>query len=222
MSRRRRGRCRSTKRGAKGTRTPNPLLANSVRWPHEGPPSRGKRRLPPGDSPCSRPRCSTSLQYFRTIRGMARRFGSMAGRWVATTAGAHLAGRRKESTSPEAELRRAVHAVGGRFRLHPQIAKGCTPDFGLPARRIACSSTAASGTAAPSTAAKPPGLAQTQSSENSRGEIARPGGPGIAMNRWSWRPQGARMTQSRHSKPSAECTFTLDLSRSRCPPRQPS
>jgi len=30
-----------------------------------------------------------------------------------------------------------VHAAGGRFRLHPQVAKGCTPDFVLPGRRLA-------------------------------------------------------------------------------------
>lgn len=61
----------------------------------------------------------------------------MAERWVSTKAGAHLAGRRKVSTAPELLLRRAVHAAGGRFRLHPQIAKGCTPDFVLPSRRVA-------------------------------------------------------------------------------------
>lgn len=34
-------------------------------------------------------------------------------------------------------LRKAVHAAGGRSRLHPKIAKGCTPDFVLPGRRVA-------------------------------------------------------------------------------------
>ena len=61
----------------------------------------------------------------------------MAERWVSTKAGAHLAGRRKVNTAPEVLLRQAVHAAGGRFRLHRQIAKGCTPDFVLPSRRIA-------------------------------------------------------------------------------------
>lgn len=56
---------------------------------------------------------------------------------MATAAGAHLAGRRKESTTPELLLRHAVHAAGGRFRLHRRLAKGCTPDFVLPRRRIA-------------------------------------------------------------------------------------
>ncbi|WP_082593962.1 very short patch repair endonuclease [Phycicoccus sp. Soil802] len=61
----------------------------------------------------------------------------MAVRWVATPAGAHLAGRRKTNTAPEVLLRRAVHAAGGRFRLHPRLAKGCTPDFVLPGRKVA-------------------------------------------------------------------------------------
>src|SRR6476619_5633420 len=61
----------------------------------------------------------------------------MVERWVSTKEGAHLAGRRKESTAPEVTLRKAVHAGGGRFRLHPQIAKGCTPDFVLPGRHVA-------------------------------------------------------------------------------------
>ncbi|GAA3232729.1 hypothetical protein GCM10010532_069050 [Dactylosporangium siamense] len=34
-------------------------------------------------------------------------------------------------------LRRALHAAGARFRLHRQIAFGCTPDIVLPSRRIA-------------------------------------------------------------------------------------
>lgn len=30
---------------------------------------------------------------------------------------------------PEVALRRAMHALGLRFRLHRQLAKGCTPDI---------------------------------------------------------------------------------------------
>lgn len=56
---------------------------------------------------------------------------------MSTERGRHLARRRKTNTSPEVLLRKAVHAAGGRFRLHPQIAKGCTPDFVLPSRRVA-------------------------------------------------------------------------------------
>lgn len=61
----------------------------------------------------------------------------MAENWVSTSKGSHLAGRRKVNTAPEVLLRKAIHAAGGRFRLHRQIAKGCTPDFVLPSRRVA-------------------------------------------------------------------------------------
>lgn len=56
---------------------------------------------------------------------------------MSTSKGRHLSRRKKVNTSPEIALRKAVHAAGGRFRLHPQIAKGCTPDFVLPGRRTA-------------------------------------------------------------------------------------
>jgi len=61
----------------------------------------------------------------------------MAEDWVSTHAGKHLAGRRKKDTTPEIQLRRAIHAAGGRYRLHPHLAKGCTPDLVLPGRRLA-------------------------------------------------------------------------------------
>src|SRR4051812_6961882 len=61
----------------------------------------------------------------------------MAAGWVSTTRGRHLAGRPQANTLPELLLRRAVHASGGRFRLHRRIAKGCTPDFVLPRRHVA-------------------------------------------------------------------------------------
>ena len=61
----------------------------------------------------------------------------MASDWVSTNAGRHLVGRKKVNTSPEVELRSAIHAAGGRFRLHRRIAKGCTPDIVLPGRRLA-------------------------------------------------------------------------------------
>ncbi|MBT0993896.1 very short patch repair endonuclease [Cellulomonas sp. DKR-3] len=57
--------------------------------------------------------------------------------WRATDAGGHLAGRVKTSTQPEVALRRALHAAGFRFRLHPKVAKGCTPDLVLPRHRVA-------------------------------------------------------------------------------------
>lgn len=61
----------------------------------------------------------------------------MTERWASTSAGRHLAGRRKTSTTPEVLLRKALHAEGARFRLHRQLAKGCTPDVVLPGRRLA-------------------------------------------------------------------------------------
>src|SRR3954469_12787159 len=63
--------------------------------------------------------------------------GYVAEKWVSTAAGRHLAGRRKESTAPEVALRKALHAAGARFRLHRELAKGCTPDIVLPGRGIA-------------------------------------------------------------------------------------
>jgi DNA mismatch endonuclease (patch repair protein) len=56
---------------------------------------------------------------------------------VSTAQGRHLAKRRNTNTSPEVELRKAVHAAGGRFRVHRTLAKGCTPDFVLPGRMVA-------------------------------------------------------------------------------------
>ena len=61
----------------------------------------------------------------------------MAEHWVSSEAGRHLRGRRKTDTQPELLLRRALHALGARYRLHRQIAKGCTPDLVLPGRRLA-------------------------------------------------------------------------------------
>jgi hypothetical protein len=80
-------------------------------------------------------------EYVRAAPGILRtsRLVSLPAweRWVSTAQGRHLSWRRKTSTSPEVKLRRAVHAAGGRFRLHLKIAKGCAPDFVLPSRRVA-------------------------------------------------------------------------------------
>ncbi|MEU4539007.1 very short patch repair endonuclease [Streptosporangium sp. NPDC023825] len=57
--------------------------------------------------------------------------------WVATEKGSHLRGRRTRNTKPEMELRRAVHALGLRFRLHRQVVSRCTPDFVLPRWKLA-------------------------------------------------------------------------------------
>jgi DNA mismatch endonuclease (patch repair protein) len=61
----------------------------------------------------------------------------MAEQWVSTAASKGLRGRRSKDTEPELLLRRALHAVGARFRLHRQLAHGCTPDLVLPGRRLA-------------------------------------------------------------------------------------
>lgn len=56
---------------------------------------------------------------------------------MSTREGRHLAGRKKTDTGPEVQLRKALHAAGARFRLHRQLAKGCTPDIILPGRQVA-------------------------------------------------------------------------------------
>jgi len=56
----------------------------------------------------------------------------VTGEWKSTEEGAHLRGRRTRDTAPEVALRRAVHALGLRFRLHRTVARRCTPDFVLP------------------------------------------------------------------------------------------
>ncbi|MGW0589048.1 very short patch repair endonuclease [Streptosporangium sp. NPDC002607] len=58
-------------------------------------------------------------------------------KWEATDKGVHLRGRRTRNTWPEIALRRAVHGLGLRFRLHPQVVPRCTPDFVLPRWRLA-------------------------------------------------------------------------------------
>jgi DNA mismatch endonuclease (patch repair protein) len=62
---------------------------------------------------------------------------ALSNNWVSTEAGTHLRGRPTRNTSPEVVLRRAVHALGLRFRLHQAVAPRCTPDFVLPRSRLA-------------------------------------------------------------------------------------
>jgi DNA mismatch endonuclease (patch repair protein) len=57
--------------------------------------------------------------------------------WTSTREGRHLSGRSRVNTSPELLLRRAIHAQGGRYRLHRRLAPRCTPDIVLPGRRLA-------------------------------------------------------------------------------------
>ncbi len=62
---------------------------------------------------------------------------TLGNQWISTDAGVHLRGRRTRDTAPELALRRAVHALGLRFRLHQSVAQRCTPDFVLPRWRLA-------------------------------------------------------------------------------------
>ena len=57
--------------------------------------------------------------------------------WTKTPSSRGLSGRRSKDTAPELHLRRALHAAGGRFRLHRRLGPGCTPDLVLPRRRVA-------------------------------------------------------------------------------------
>ena len=57
--------------------------------------------------------------------------------WVSTEAGSHLRRRRTRNTQPEVTLRKHVHALGMRFRVHAPVARRCTPDFVLPRWRVA-------------------------------------------------------------------------------------
>ena len=56
---------------------------------------------------------------------------------MSTPQGAHLRGRPNRDTAPEVLLRRAVHALGLRFRLQRRLAPGCRPDLLLVGRRVA-------------------------------------------------------------------------------------
>lgn len=57
--------------------------------------------------------------------------------WVATAAGSHLRGRRVRDTGPEVALRRAIHALGLRFRLRRTLVGRCRPDILFPGPRVA-------------------------------------------------------------------------------------
>ncbi|MCX5118571.1 very short patch repair endonuclease [Micromonospora sp. NBC_00362] len=59
------------------------------------------------------------------------------GGWVATAEGAHLRGRRTRDTEPEIALRRAVHALGLRFRLGRTLVNRYRPDMTFPGPRVA-------------------------------------------------------------------------------------
>ncbi len=63
--------------------------------------------------------------------------GSRRQTWVSTSAGSHLSHRRSRDTTPELRLRREVHRLGLRFRVHKRVTPRCTPDFVLPRWRLA-------------------------------------------------------------------------------------
>jgi len=56
--------------------------------------------------------------------------------WEPTDVGAHLRGRRSRDTKPEVALRKAVHALGLRFRLNRRVGR-YKPDFVLPRHHLA-------------------------------------------------------------------------------------
>jgi DNA mismatch endonuclease, patch repair protein len=60
----------------------------------------------------------------------------MIANWVPTGAGAHLRGRVIRDTQPELRLRRAVHALGLRFRLNQRIGQ-FSPDLVFSRYRLA-------------------------------------------------------------------------------------
>jgi DNA mismatch endonuclease, patch repair protein len=57
--------------------------------------------------------------------------------WVITAKGEHLRGRRVRDTTPEVTLRRAIHRIGLRFRLHRRVTDRCTADLVFPRYRVA-------------------------------------------------------------------------------------
>ncbi|CAM5466959.1 Very short patch repair endonuclease OS=Streptomyces aurantiogriseus OX=66870 GN=GCM10010251_22540 PE=3 SV=1 [Streptomyces aurantiogriseus] len=57
--------------------------------------------------------------------------------WIPTEKGEHLRGRRVRDTAPEIALRRALHGMGYRFRLHRRVAPRCTADVVLPRYGVA-------------------------------------------------------------------------------------
>lgn len=57
--------------------------------------------------------------------------------WVRTEHSVGLSGRRNRDTAPEVMLRREVHRLGLRFRLHQRIVGRFSVDFALPRFRVA-------------------------------------------------------------------------------------
>jgi DNA mismatch endonuclease (patch repair protein) len=52
--------------------------------------------------------------------------------WIPTASSRHLRGRKTINTGPELTLRKKLHKLGFRYRLHVRLARACTPDILLP------------------------------------------------------------------------------------------
>lgn len=59
------------------------------------------------------------------------------GDWEATAHSGFLSGRPSRNTQPELLLRREVHRLGGRYRLHVRVAPRCSADFAFIGERVA-------------------------------------------------------------------------------------
>ena len=99
----------------------------------------------------------TNLGYCRRRLERWRSGGSARRRARTSLGGARC------NTAPEVLLRQAVHAAGGRFRLHRQIARAAPRTSSCRRAASPSSWTAASGTGVPSTAARRPGPGPTPS-----------------------------------------------------------
>ncbi len=59
------------------------------------------------------------------------------GPWASTSASKRLSNRRRQDTTPELRLRRALHAVGARYRLHVKVARRLWADIVFPRQKVA-------------------------------------------------------------------------------------
>ena len=57
--------------------------------------------------------------------------------WYSTEYSARLSGRRRKDTAPELVLRRALHALGGRYRLQRRVAPRVLADIVFPKQKVA-------------------------------------------------------------------------------------
>ena len=57
--------------------------------------------------------------------------------WYSTEYSKRLSGRQRKNTKPEMLLRRAIHALGGRYRLHRRVAPRISADVAFPKEKVA-------------------------------------------------------------------------------------